>query len=314
MKTNERYDWADFARGLLMVLVFIYHSEVYYYDKHSWSWVFSPFFLTGFFFVSGFLFTRDIQSVSLLGKWKQVFRGLIFPYIVFETLMIVPKVITGRADYYQLLIDFFLFRGSWFIVAIGVMQLLYAVVLGKKASFSKLALWSFVFFIFGIILCSIYKNAFPYCELVKNNRILYSAELPNRLPFCLNFALLNCPYFALGIVCRQFKDRFLSYCGRKSLITSSFLYLLLYCIVDHSFIGSWWVGSMGTYNNLLLMIIYAIIGIWMICCYSTHIKLIRPINYIGKYSIVFLFLNGGGLVFMSLITTVPLKWTNRSLK
>lgn len=44
----ERKDWIDWARGVLMFLVFVYHSEVYYGDGHSWSWIFTPFFLTGF--------------------------------------------------------------------------------------------------------------------------------------------------------------------------------------------------------------------------------------------------------------------------
>ena len=62
----ERKDWIDWARGVLMFLVFVYHSEVYYGDGHSWSWIFTPFFLTGFFFISGNLFCKDINAVSLV--------------------------------------------------------------------------------------------------------------------------------------------------------------------------------------------------------------------------------------------------------
>ncbi len=284
-----------------MVLVFIYHSEVIYYNQHSWSWVFSPFFLTGFFFVSGFLFTRDLSTVRLNQKWKQVFRGLLFPYIVFEALMVVPKLLVGRTEFSQFVLDFILFRESWFIVALGLMQLLYAAVLEKKPSMNTLVIWSSVFFILGIALCSIYKTTFPYYEIVKNNRILYSPELPNRLPFCVNIALLYSPFFALGIFCGQHRIRFANICKRGYLILSTVLYIVLYIIVDHSMIGSWWFGATGTFHNLPLMIIYALIGIWMQCCISCAINKIFLVNYIGKNSIVYMFLNGGALLIISLI-------------
>ena len=118
---TERFEWIDFSRGLLMALVFVYHSEVYYYHDHSYSWMFTPFFLTGFFFVSGFLFSKDIQNVSIKSKVKQIFRGLLIPYLIFESLLFIPKILTGRGSAYQLLGDVLLFRGSWFIIAIGVM-------------------------------------------------------------------------------------------------------------------------------------------------------------------------------------------------
>lgn len=301
MNNVKRYEWADFARGLLMILVFIYHSEVYYYHEHSYSWIASPFFLTGFFFVSGFLFTRDISRVSLLDKCKQVFRGLVFPYFVFEAILAAPKVLSGRADLLQLTLDFFLFRGSWFIVAIGLMQLIYALVLKKKASVKTLVWSTVVFFLLGVLLCTIYKKTFPFYDIVVANRVLYSPELPNRLPFCVNLALLFCPFFALGNLCRIYEDKFISFCKTKYLLISTILYVTLYCIVDHLYIGSWWYCATGSYKNLTLMMIYALIGVWMVCCYSYLIKSIKPINYIGRNSIIFLFLNSGGLVIISLI-------------
>lgn len=44
----SRMSWIDFAKGLLMILVFVYHSEVIYGNGKSWSWLFEMFFLTGF--------------------------------------------------------------------------------------------------------------------------------------------------------------------------------------------------------------------------------------------------------------------------
>ena len=301
MTELKRYDWADFARGLLMVLVFIYHSEVYYGNEHSYSWIFVPFFLTGFFFVSGFFFTKDINCVSFKVKLKQVIRGIIFPYFVFELLRAAPKVLMGRSDIVQLLIDFFLFRGGWFVISVGVMQLLYGLILDKKPSLKKVILGTVLFFVLGIGLCWIYDDSCPIRDYVIGNRLLFSYELPNRLPFCFNIAMLYCPFFALGIVGRIYEGKLLEICKIKHLIISLILYIALYCIIDHFLIGSNWNGATGTYHNLPLMVLYAIIGIWLVICISNVIKQIQPINFIGRYSILFLFMNGGSLLITSLL-------------
>lgn len=77
MVASQRYDWADFMKGILMFLVILYHSEVYYGPGHTWSWVFEPFFLSGFFFISGYLFCKDIRNVSFISKLKQTFRAIV---------------------------------------------------------------------------------------------------------------------------------------------------------------------------------------------------------------------------------------------
>lgn len=296
-----RYDWIDFARGFLMIMVFIYHSEVYYYNEHTYSWMFVPFFLTGFFFVSGFLFTRNLNSVDFYSKVKQVFRGIVTPYLIFETLITFPKIVIGRVDSVQAIIDIILFRGSWFIIAVGVMQILYAFVLARWSTMKRLFIWSSVFFVLGLVLCSIYYPSSPFRETIVNNKILYSSDLPSRLPLCLNLALLNCPYFALGIYCRRHEFKLQELCKSKYLLHSTLLFVVLYIVVDHLYIGSYWNGASGTYHNLPLMILYSILGIWMVLCFSSSIKNIGIVNYIGRYSILFALMNGGGLVTASLI-------------
>ena len=61
MNFQQRKDWVDFGKGLLMILLYVYHSEVIIGSQHSFSWWFAPFFLTGFFFLSGYLFQSAVQ-------------------------------------------------------------------------------------------------------------------------------------------------------------------------------------------------------------------------------------------------------------
>lgn len=196
----DRYDWADFMRGLLMVLVVVYHSQSYYYTGYKWSWVFEPVFLSGFFFVSGFLFCRDIKNVDLKTKAKQVLRGIVFPYFCFMFIIALPKILLGHADLRQLLIDIFLMRASWFVVAVGGMQLIFAMILEIRPTIRAIMIGTLFMFAFGYALVVMYRN--PPIWLL-NNPWLHSVELPNRLPLCVNLTMVQSPFFLLGILYRQ---------------------------------------------------------------------------------------------------------------
>ena len=179
MVASQRYDWADFMKGILMFLVILYHSEVYYGPGHTWSWVFEPFFLSGFFFVSGYLFCKDIRNVSFISKLKQTFRAIVVPYFIFVLLLAIPKVIIGHAGLKQIVIDILMLRASWFVIAIAVMQLLFATVLKIKATITNLLLATGIFFLIGYLFVLLFRDC-P--QWILNNPWLYSEELPNRLP------------------------------------------------------------------------------------------------------------------------------------
>lgn len=203
MTASKRFDWADFMKGILMFLVILYHSEVYYGSGHSWSWVFEPFFLSGFFFVSGYLFTKDITKVSFWTKCKQTFRAILIPYFVFVILLAFPKVLIGHAATEQIIIDILMLRASWFVIAIAAMQLLFAMVLKLRDSIENLLVSTGVFFAIGYLFVLMYRDC-P--QWILDNPWLHSEELPNRLPACFNLALIQSPFFALGIVFRHYES------------------------------------------------------------------------------------------------------------
>lgn len=297
MATSQHYDWADFMKGILMFLVVLYHSEVYYGPGHTWSWIFEPFFLSGFFFVSGYLFTKDITGVSLKAKLKQTFRAIIVPYFVFVILLAIPKVIIGHAALKQIIIDILMLRASWFVIAIAVMQLMFALVLKIKPSISNLLIATGVFFVIGYLFVLMYRDC-P--QWILDSPWLYSAELPNRLPGCINLALVQSPFFAFGILFRHYEKNIPERLfGGGYMIISFLLYAILYLWIDHKYIGSSMCVVTDSYNNILLIFLIGIIGIWAIMCISHQIKCWRPVNYIGRYSLLFYFLNGGVLTIVS---------------
>lgn len=300
MTKIKRYDWADFMRGLMMFLVVLYHSEVYYFNQHTWSWVFEPFFLTGFFFVSGYLFTKDIAKVSLEAKVKQVVRGILFPYFFFVFLLALPKVAVGHSQIHQLLIDIFTLRASWFVITIAGLQIIYALLLRFRPSNQSLILSTIVMFVIGYGFVLMYRDC-P--DWVTGNPWLHSAELPNRLPLCINLTLVQSPFFALGILYRKYEERInhkLGSWGGGYLLTFSILfYVLGYIVFDHLYIHSSMCVVIDSYNNFWLVYVYAVSSIWALINISKCVKTWKPLNYIGKYSILFYFLNGGALTIVS---------------
>lgn len=298
MVASQRYDWADFMKGILMFLVILYHSEVYYGPGHTWSWVFEPFFLSGFFFISGYLFCKDIRNVSFISKLKQTFRAIVVPYFIFVLLLAIPKVIIGHAGLKQIVIDILLLRASWFVISIAVMQLLFATVLKIKATITNLLFATGIFFLIGYLFVLLFRDC-P--QWILNNPWLYSEELPNRLPACINLALVQSPFFALGILFRHYEKNIPEriFNGGGYLIISIFLYVVLYIWIDHNYIGSSICVAVDEYNNILMIFLIGIIGIWAMMCISHKIKYCKPINYVGKYSILFYFLNGGVLTIVS---------------
>ena len=294
----KRKDWIDWMRGVLMFLVFVYHSEVYYGDGHSWSWIFAPFFLTGFFFISGYLFCKDINGVSLSKKCKSVAKGLLIPYLFFTILFILPKVLFYKADVSQLVIDVIMLRASWFVIVIVFFQLVYALLLHKKPSHIKLLIATSLMFATGYLSVFLYDNLPSW---ISDSAWLQSPMLPNRFPLCLNIALIMCPFFYLGIVYRQIESKINT--SVRGLIVMITVYMIV-MIIDKQYIGSSITVVAHKYVNLPLTFSYGLLGTMVMVEISKKIYKFKFINYIGKHSILFYFLNG---VVLQLVTKIAVK-------
>lgn len=97
----------------------------------------------------------------------------------------------------------------------------------------------------------------------------------------------------------------------KWFITAALSYILLYVIIDHNTLNSSMRVAIDQYNNILLIYFYSIIGIWSLMCLSNIIQYWKPLNYIGKHSILFYFLNGSILTIISaLMHKVPFMDSN----
>lgn len=79
METKKRIDWIDQYRGILFLFVITCHTFL----APSWlKNIYEPVFLTGFFFLSGYLY----KDKPLGDKLKSLFNGLVAPFILYSAL------------------------------------------------------------------------------------------------------------------------------------------------------------------------------------------------------------------------------------
>ena len=266
----KRRPWIDFGRGISMFLVFLYHSEVYYSDHHSWSWLFEPVFLTGFFFLSGYLFTSDIRKVDFSRKFKQVLRAILIPYFIFMFLFFLPKLIFLKQEALQNLYDIFTLRASWFVVTIAGLQLIYALLLYIRPTVKMLIIATVIMAFAGYGVLQITRE---------------------RLPFCLSNILNAVPYFCLGILYRRYETSFAKWASVKYLVFFALIFFGA-VIIDHIYLQSEMCMAVNIYRNQLLEFCYAVLGITTLVLFCKIVPAWRLVNYIGANSLTFYFLNG----------------------
>lgn len=81
---TERKEWVDAGKGLSMLLVILFHSEMYFPSTENiYSYYYGYFFTSFFFFLSGYVFTSCIEKFSAKYKLKQIFRSIVWTYLIF---------------------------------------------------------------------------------------------------------------------------------------------------------------------------------------------------------------------------------------
>ncbi len=285
--SGSRKGWLDLCRGILMCLVFLYHSEVFYGKGHLLAWTFSPIFLTGFFFISGYLFTSDWEKVNIRSKWMQVLRGILIPYIIFMLAFLLPKLVLLNYDWRVSISDIFLLRASWFVIAIGVLQILYAITIKIVRNMSQFLLCSIAFTLIGYGFIMLYRNL-P--DWISSSLILHSKSMPGCLPACVNLAFMASPFFSLGIVYRKYENKIKLNANLVGGIVIFIVYLIIVCL-DHSLLQTSFTFASCESSNYLLMILYFIIAMSSLIMVCKKIDTIKPLNYIGENTLLFYYFN-----------------------
>lgn len=88
--------WVDLGKGISILLVVLFHCEEYLpiVDTGT-AGPFSFFRMPFFFFLSGYIFVSDYTQFSLRRKLKQILRGIVWTYLIFALILVVPKSLSN---------------------------------------------------------------------------------------------------------------------------------------------------------------------------------------------------------------------------
>lgn len=129
----NRIIWIDLMRGLSILSILLFHTEVYYCDGELIPYDFYvPNVLMAFFFVSGYVFNNPEKPFSARHKLFSIFRGIIIPYFFFTILLVVPKGLVTHQSISGLFINILLGNGSWFVTALTVAEIIMTGILYMK--------------------------------------------------------------------------------------------------------------------------------------------------------------------------------------
>ena len=279
---KPRKAWVDFGKGVSMFLVVLYHSESYYpMSDAGYSNLFAFFRMPFFFFLSGYLFTSDYLHFSFRKKMLQIFRGIVWTYLIFTTVIWIPKNLANGTSVLLGVKEILLGWASWFVVALGGAQLLFAIVLRKTKNLYLIAAFMLVALVLG-----------------------YHTGQLGRLPFQLDKTLLVVFFFGLGFFYRLYESRlrWLEGDWRNTLLLAV-LYFTLYSVDTARFHTVKNVFGTSVYTNFPLYILYALLGIAMMVCLCKRMPAdkMKGVCFIGVNSLVFYYLNGGVIKVLSFV-------------
>lgn len=287
-----RLYWIDTVKGVCMLCVLFAHCIAYYGIEATWevSW-FYPFYVSAFFFVSGYLFVPKCMSI-VTDRWQHIKAGLIkvffhivIPTIIFSAMVYVPKLLFNGGGVNILDFLFATVGGTsfWFTSAIAVAQvlILLAVCLLRIRSEIVLFLVSILFAAGGFFISRYDAGVFPW---------FYKS------------GMLATLFMTLGGLYRQYETK-IEGLIRPKIIAIGVLTLYMMCIVLFGEEGQIMCGNIQLNYNLMGWIA-TFLGIFAVVYCSKCLPEVKFVSFIGQNSLVFYFLCG---LLPASVSTLALK-------
>lgn len=122
----NRINWVDTLRGIAMLAILLFHTEVYYADTEIINYNFYVAnMLTAFAFVSGYLFANPQQPFGYRKKLTGIVRSLVVPYFAFCTVLALGKSLMHSSGYTvgELLLHVLTGQASWYVSALIIAEI-----------------------------------------------------------------------------------------------------------------------------------------------------------------------------------------------
>ena len=272
----NRIGWIDFLRGLSMMLILVFHTEVYYkeYDVTPY-YIYVTNAIILFYFISGYLFYRP-ESFSLKKKLIAIARSLLIPYFIFTSLIAVPKLLVRQEaiNLQEIVINILLGRASWFIAALIVGELFFALLLTKTRG-------KITWLLTDAIACLIIYYVIPF-----NQHNYWQWQ----------DALLAVTFLSAGYIYHQYDNHFNTI--NKPLYSLIFL-LILIIIKVYEYHVNLPMRNIAV-ENVPLFLADCIVWLMLVISIISYIPRCKMIEWTGRHCIVYYFLCGGCPLIISI--------------
>lgn len=148
-------------------------------------------------------------------------------------------------------------------------------------------LLSLIYFLLGLGFVYFYREL-P--DWFTSEQILFSKSMPGCLPGCINLALLGSPFFTIGLLYRKYESKLVIDSKLKIGLIFMALYILA-VVIDNLFLKTKFIFATCRCDNIGLILIYFLIGMFSCICISKHVRHVKVINYIGANSLMFYYFN-----------------------
>lgn len=266
---TKRYEWIDMMRGTCILLVLLHHS----FAPSPIQKFLTPFFLSGFFFISGYLFVNLNKPFNPKYKFLRIIESLLIPYIIYIILSSLVKSIIGGVFFDQPLqemgrVGITILRGDklWFMGSIICSELML------------------------LLLYSFNRNTkFLVVSILISLSIWWLLKvLDVNIPYWgINTAFVSYVFLSLGVLGKRYDYIFDMIAKYKYIILSLYMVLIATDVVfDYLSV----CYALNQFNNLFVFIVFAIVGILMILLFFRYsIVSSRYVMFYGKNSILVYF-------------------------
>lgn len=261
---KKRINWIDIAKGIFMFFVILSHSG---YGPDLYVHIYTPFFLSGFFFTSGLFFYKP--NIKYNEKLKKIIFTILIPYVIYWFISFSANKILHSEYCFIHEFIYSLLKGNklWFASCLVVSEL---ITLNIIYVFKH----KIVIFIYPFLSLFIYF-LLPYGDYYWSFRTSFLASF----------------YLGLGIIVKFYLSQFNKIIETNMLgYISLFLYITLICI-DVTYINQ--KGNFpGFFSNYPYFILESFLGIYVVFYLSKKIEntcFYNAFKYIGMNSLLYYF-------------------------
>ena len=296
--SKKNINWINAVKAICMISVYVIHCQSYYgyWMPGVVNDLITPYYVTAFFFVSGYLLFRKQLSAPMIeqgrseyakGGGKDLFKNVVFkifiPTILFSLIEYVPKhILRGEGLSLHTLLSNTIGGGTyWFTSALVVAELvLLLLLLYRKSNIWFYVTTGLIAAIIGYWLIQIDFHIFGF----------------GRDPWAYRRGLIAIAYLVVGGLYWRYESVLSKVLNIYVVIALLLVYAFIFSDNDHTA-----RASISTMNINWMGYLASLLG----CVVLIHLcKLLKPIpflTFVGQNSLCFYFLSGALPMLVSMV-------------